>query len=49
MIYGTNISTKQTIIGLESFIMDFEIAHEVDGEIIQEKIYHTQLTELDIL
>ncbi len=29
--------------------MDFQIAHEVEGEVLLERIYHTQLTELDIL
>jgi DNA replicative helicase MCM subunit Mcm2 (Cdc46/Mcm family) len=34
---------------LERFVMEFEVCHEIEGEVVSEKVYRAQLNELEVM
>jgi hypothetical protein len=47
-IYGTTINIRRAMANMERFILEFEVCHAVEEEVVSEKVYRAQLNEMEV-
>jgi len=47
LIYGTNIMLGKAIAAIQKFILEFEQARMLDGELVSEQVYRIKLNDLE--